>query len=367
MNILFDYQILVLQKYGGISRYYYELMSEMQKNESNEVFLPIAVSQNYYFRNIIKPTKKMHFRIDNIRNTLKTLHCCKSKKIDIIHPTYYFPEYLRYLPKSKRKTAKVIITVYDLICELFYPDLDRGGLKKRKEIIMNADGIIAISEHTKNDLLKVYPELNPEKIKVIYLAASMERPDKKIDTSFLPSKYILFVGKRSLYKNGITLLKAFSEISKKYPDVSLVMAGGGEFDEEELEIIKAGKYEDRIIQKNLSDDELYYAYKNAECFVFPSLYEGFGIPILEAFYCDCPVALSNSSCFPEIAQDAAVYFDGKDTDSMANAIEELLSDGEKRNEYRLRGQKRLADFTWGKVAKETLNFYQYIMERNETV
>lgn len=367
MNILFDYQILVLQKYGGISRYYYELINEMKNNESCEVNLPIVASQNYYFRNIIKPAKKLHARIDNIRNAHKTLRCFKEKNIDIIHPTYYFPGYLNYIPKHKRKNAKVIITVYDLICELFYPNLDQGGLKKRKETIMNADGIIAISEHTKRDLLNVYPELNPEKIRVIYLAASMEKPDKKIDTGFLPSKYILFVGKRSLYKNGITLLKAFADISKMYPDISLVMAGGGGFEQEEMEIIKAGQYEDRIIQKNLSDEELYYAYKNAECFVFPSLYEGFGIPILEAFYCDCPVALSNSSCFPEIAQDAAVYFDGKDADSMVKAITELLSDSKKRNEYRLKGQKRLSDFTWGQVAKETLDFYRYIMERKETV
>ncbi len=367
MNILFDYQILMLQKFGGISRYYYELMNEMQKKEGSHVFLPVVASQNYYFRNVIKPESKLHFRVDTIRNKLKTLYCFGSKNIDIIHPTYYFPDYLKLISEKKRKKTKVIITVYDLICELFYPDLDMGGLEKRKETILNADGIIAISEHTKKDLLKVYPELNPEKIKVIYLATSMEKPEKDIDTSFLPKKYILFVGKRSLYKNGNTLLRAFSEISKKYSDVSLVMAGGSTFNEEELEIIKEGKFEDRVIQKNLSDDELYYAYRNAECFVFPSLYEGFGIPILEAFYCDCPVVLSNSSCFPEIAQDAAVYCDGENVDSMVEAIGELLSDDEKREEYRLKGRRRLAHFSWEKVANETLNFYKYIIEKNETV
>ena len=364
MKILFDYQILMLQKFGGISRYYYELMQEMKKLDGNDVFLPVVASQNYYFRDIIKPADKLYYRTDTFRNRIKTLYCFYSKKIDIIHPTYYYPDYLKHI---SRKKTKVVITVYDLISELFYPDLDEGGLEKRKETILNADGIIVISEHTKKDLLKVYPEVNPEKVKVIYLAASMEKTDVEVDLSFLPDKYILFVGKRSLYKNGNTLLKAFVEISRKYPDVSLVMAGGGDFNEEELEIIKEGKIEERVVQKNLSDDELYYAYKNAECFVFPSLYEGFGIPILEAFYCDCPVVLSEASCFPEIAQDAAVYCNGNDATSMASSIEEFLSDNQKREEYKLKGRKRLADFTWEKVAAETLDFYQYIINRNETV
>ena len=341
MKILFDYQILMLQRLGGISRYYYELMQEVQKKKENEVFLPVAISQNYYFRNLVKTTNKLHFRMDTFRNTLKTLLCLYSKKIDVIHPTYYYPNYLKFFWGKNRRKTKLVITVYDLISELFYPNLDKGGLAKRKETILNADGIIAISEHTKRDLLKVYPELDPEKIKVIYLAASMEKPTKEVDISFLPDKYILFVGNRTLYKNGNALLRAFVEVSKKHTDVFLVMAGGGAFNDEECQIIKKNRMEERIVQKNLSDDELYYAYKKAICFVYPSLYEGFGIPILEAFYCNCPVVLSNASCFPEIAQDAALYCDGEDVISMAQAIEEFVLDGRKREEYILRGQKDL--------------------------
>lgn len=365
MKILFDYQILMLQKFGGISRYYHELNQRI-KSQGNEVYIPILKSQNYYFRDYIKPSKKIHQRIDTLINDVSTLYVLirerfNGKGIDIIHPTYFYPSYIKFLPKKNRRKQKMIITVHDLICELFYPDVDKDVVKRRK-IILDADGIIAISEHTKKDLLKVYPELDEKKIKVIYHGCSMNVPQCSENEYTFPDKYILFVGNRTLYKNGMGMLKAFDKIAQKCPDVHMFFAGGGAFNDEERDFIKRNGLDAKVIQKNISDDELYYAYKNALCFVFPSLYEGFGIPILEAFFCGCPVALSNASCFPEIAEDAAVYFDGEDAESMAENIINLITNEEQRQDYIERGKQRLKLFTWDKTAEETVKFYKEILE-----
>lgn len=372
MKIIYDYQILMRQKYGGISRYYFELIKAMKRLETrNEIFLPIKKSKNYYFRNHIKPFSRHYNRIDGYINGISTIRCIKKEKkrgkpIDIIHPTYYYPDYLKWVSLECRNDFKIVITVYDLICELFYPNVDHQNLETRKKTIREADGIIAISEHTKKDLLKVYPELDESKVKVIYLANSMEKPEKKPENIDFPSRYVLFVGNREIYKNGERMLKAFSIVAKQFPDVKLLCAGGGKFYPAELEFIQKEGLEERIIQRNVTDEELYYAYKNAECFVFPSLYEGFGIPILEAFFCECPVALSNASCFPEVAGDAGVYFNGEEEEDIARAVSEILSDEEKRQQLRVLGTERLKLFSWDKNAEETLEFYKEILSKEET-
>jgi glycosyltransferase involved in cell wall biosynthesis len=112
---------------------------------------------------------------------------------------------------------------------------------------------------------------------------------------------------------------------------------------------------------NLTDNQLAYVYSKALAFIFPSLYEGFGIPILEAFSCGCPVLLSNKSCFPEVAQDAAIYFDPQNSESILQAIEKVLIDKKLRSEKIEKGFKRLRDFSWQKMALHTENVYKSIL------
>ena len=281
----------------------------------------------------------------------------KGEPYNIIHPTYYYPDYLKYIPGYIRKKTKLIITVYDLICEIFYPDSE--NLQKRAEIIQKADGIIAISEKTKEDLMRIYPSVPEERIRVIYLGNSMRAPANQILKKF-PAKYILMVGNRDKYKNGNIVLKALKKAKKVIDDLQLVCAGGGPLTDVEIRLMEELGVKESVIQMSLTDEELYYAYQGAECFIFPSLYEGFGIPILEAFYCKCPVILSNASCFPEIAQDSALYFDPNDEEELAEKICLLLQTPSLANKLIEKGNERLKMFSWENTVAETYKFYKEI-------
>ncbi len=284
-------------------------------------------------------------------NVLNSVHCMK-KNFDIIHPTYYHPYILG------RCSGKLILTVHDMIHEKFADTYLRHDLKtvfRKRKMIRAADWIITISECTKRDLLYYYPEINPDKISVIYHGSSAQKNlnhDKKI---LNPEKYILFVGSRGGYKNFNLFVKAMNFILKRDKDLKILCVGGGEFNKKELELM--GDNFSKFKQANLNDNELSDAYFNAQCFVYPSEYEGFGIPILEAFANNCPVVLSNASCFPEIASDAGEYFNPYDYQDMAEKIFNVINNNQLRNNLILKGLERLKNFSWDKTARETLECY----------
>lgn len=364
IKILYDSQILCFQRYGGISRYFYELYVFFREINREHTYanLPVKYSYNYYFAPYAKPIENYVRRQRLLVNRFKMIediyaNFLKGEPYNIIHPTYYYPDYLKYIPGYIRKKTKLIITVYDLICEIFYPDSE--NLQKRAEIIQKADGIIAISEKTKEDLMRIYPSVPEERIRVIYLGNSMRAPANQILKKF-PAKYILMVGNRDKYKNGNIVLKALKKAKKVIDDLQLVCAGGGPLTDVEIRLMEELGVKESVIQMSLTDEELYYAYQGAECFIFPSLYEGFGIPILEAFYCKCPVILSNASCFPEIAQDSALYFDPNNEEELAEKICLLLQTPSLANKLIEKGNERLKMFSWENTVAETYKFYKEI-------
>src|SRR5690606_10808995 len=143
----------------------------------------------------------------------------------------------------------------------------------------------------------------------------------------LPGRFLLFVGQRGRYKNFSFLVEALSAIAADYPDIHLVCTWQS-FDRQEQEHFKSKGLADRIHYVQASDAELAYLYRHAACFVFPTLYEGCGMPVLEAFQQDCPVLLSNTSSFPEVGGDAVIYFDPKDTGSLLSALRRILDHGD---------------------------------------
>lgn len=188
----------------------------------------------------------------------------------------------------------------------------------------------------------------------------MIRPKSKNDKKF-PLKYILMVGNRDRYKNGNVVLKALKKVKEVIGDLQLVCVGGGSFSDVEIGLMEELGVRESVMQISLTDDELYYAYQYAECFVFPSLYEGFGIPILEAFYCKCPVILSNASCFPEIAQDGALYFEPDNEEELAEKICLLLQKPSLADKLIEKGNERLKMFSWENTVAETYEFYKEII------
>lgn len=366
IKILYDSQVLCFQRYGGISRYFYELYVFFRENNQKHTYanLPVKYSYNYYFASYVKPveTYVRHRRL--LINRLEMIadiyiNFLKGEPYDIIHPTYYFPDYLKYIPKFIRKRTKLIITVHDLICEMFYPESE--NLQKRAEIIRRANGIITVSEKTKEDLLRIYPSISEEKVRVIYHGNLMIKPTS-INNKNFPLKYILMVGNRDRYKNGNVVLRALKKVKEVIRDLQLVCVGGGAFTDMEIDLMEDLGVRESVMQMSLTDDELYYAYRYAQCFIFPSLYEGFGIPILEAFYCRCPMILSNASCFPEIAQDSALYFEPYDEKELAEKICLLLQTPSLAGELVEKGNERLKMFSWENTVAETYKFYKDIAE-----
>lgn len=247
--------------------------------------------------------------------------------------------------------------IHEIYADSYFKD-DINTSKLKKEICEKAAGIIAISEHTKKDLIRFF-NISPNKIKVIYHGSNLNKEIRKMN---LPKRYILFTGSRTLYKNFDLFIEAISNLLLEDKELYLVCTGK-EFDKNEKNNLKRLNIEDKVYQILANDDEMYTIYHNAECFVFPSLYEGFGIPILEAWESECPIALSNTSCFPEIADDAGEYFNPLDKSSIEKAIKNILYDKKRREKIVLRGKERLKEFSWDKTYKETLRFYEEILKK----
>lgn len=372
MRVLCDYQILVRQSTGGVSRYHYELLKNINILKNDVLMETLCLfSRNYYFRKYFgrDPYNYSNKKVRNIVLILNDL--CTffkvlfiglfGKRYDIVHVTWYKPFYIKILKRIMlNNKPKVVMTVHDLIHEMLSekdPIMKRGAYDREK-MLKISDEVIAISNNTKKDLLYYYPWVDERKISVVYHGFPEETLGESKPKN-MPNDFVFFVGQRSSYKNFSTFIRAMGILHKKIKKLYIVCAGGGAFTEKEQKIIKEAGLVGLVSQKFMTDEELVYCYRHARCFVFPSLYEGFGMPILEAFYYDCPVVLSNASCFPEIAGDAGIYFDGMNVDDIAEKIEMVykMNDVE-RTILIKKGHDRLHNFSWNKAAKETVAIYK---------
>ena len=361
MKVYYDYQILLSQKYGGISRYFFELASRL-RGLGVEVSIDCIHNHNHYFKEQLGGCHPARGRLAGralaFANKARALWDLR-RPYDIIHPTYYDPYLLGHY------SGKLVVTVHDMIHEKYideYPELGARDIKNKERMIRAADRVIAISESTKRDILAVYPDIDESKISVIHIGTAM-RGNASEGKGPLPGvRYVLFVGSRGLYKNFDRFFQAMAPILERQSGLHIMCAGGGTFSSKELKTIE-GRYRERVHQMDMDDAELANAYAHAECFVFPSRYEGFGIPILEAFANGCPVVLSRSSSMPEVAGDGAEYFDPLDAEEMSERIGRVLEDGSIRALLRARGKERLKKFDWDDIAARTLECYRRTIER----
>lgn len=272
--------------------------------------------------------------------------------------------------------GKTIVTVYDLFF-MDFPQLAdkqarRDFFRRAETSFRKADGILTISEFTKNALLERFT-VEENKVRVVYLgidhAAWNDIPSSRIEEMKakygIPSIFLLFVGALEQRKNLLRLIKALSKIHKEYKPISLVLVGrAGQ---------ESGHLSDEIERQSLQswvkilgyvpESDLHYLYRSASLLIFPSLCEGFGLPVLEAMTCGLPVVCSRSSALPEVAQDAALYFDPENPDEMAEKILQVLQDEKLRETMKEKGKKRADDFHWEKTAAQTLDFYNKIINQ----
>ena len=230
----------------------------------------------------------------------------------------------------------------------------------KKNAVERADHIICISENTRKDLIELF-KIPEEKTSVIYLGFDFK--DKNNFKLKQPKeKIILFVGDRSGYKNFKNLVIAYARNKELKTRFKLVAFGGGPFSYGEKEFFKEiGLSKNNIMHEKGNDQKLIEYYKNSSIFVYPSFYEGFGIPPLEAMSLGCPVACSNAPGIKEVVSDAGVYFDPYSVDSISKTIQSILQDDSLRKVLIKKGEKRIKKFSWEKCSLETYNLYKRLI------
>ncbi|MCX7881397.1 MAG: glycosyltransferase family 4 protein [Patescibacteria group bacterium] len=308
--------------------------------------------ENRYFKYKIVPGKFLWSQV------FLPLNLYQERSIDVFFsPAHYLP---RFCPVPQ------IVTIHDL-SYLYYPEnflkKDLYQLKNwTKYSILKAKKIIAVSNSTKNDILKNY-HLPEKKIIVIYNGYEKIKGKKstlKIRKNNKP--YLLYVGTIQPRKNISFLLSAFAKIKTKYPQLELILAGkkGWLYEEIFKKVIDLGLEKEVFFTDYITDYQLIFLYQNALCLIMPSLYEGFGIPILEAMSLGCPVISSFVSSLPEIGGDACLYFDPKDENDLLDKLKILMENKTLRKELIEKGKKRVRLFSWEKSAQETLTVIKNI-------
>lgn len=284
--------------------------------------------------------------------------------VDLFHATDHLLPYFRRI--------KSVFTLHDLIF-LFHPEthksLNRWFLTlMMPRFLRAADAVIAVSECTKRDAIRFY-RIPEEKITVIYEGVNPRFRPASPETIAavrarygLPERFILYVGTIEPRKNLTTLLEAFHHLLATY-DLRLVIVGKkGWLYERFFRRLRELGLENRVLFTGyVPDEDLPAIYSAADLFVFPSLYEGFGLPVLEAMACGTPVICSNTSSLPEVAGDAALLVDPTDARALTGAMEQVLTNERLWATLRAKGMERARGFTWEKAAYRTWEVYQQVI------
>lgn len=367
MKILYDYQAFSRQFYGGVSRYFVEIAKRLSTTEDTElrVFAPFYL--NNYLEELdsgivvgrqVSNVPKAVGRLLNIFNQAAMGNQVGSYSPDILHETY-FSKHAVALGKNQAR----VLTVYDMIHELspqYFKAWDRTSRNKRLAVA-RADHVICISANTRRDLLDIF-DVPSAKVSVVHLGFDSQQAIDTAPERLVDEPYLLYVGIRSGYKNFQRLLEAYAATKALHRNFRLVCFGGGNFLDSEVQQFKdLGLSGDRLSWMGGSDDVLMKLYQYAAAFVYPSLYEGFGIPPLEAMAHDCPVVCSSGSSISEVVGDAGEFFDPRDCDSIARAIEMVAGSQARADELRSLGRVRIKSFTWEQCANQTHDVYSSLM------
>lgn len=387
-KVLFDSQAFDMQTHGGVSRYVSELISHLQGKVIP--ILELSESSNIYARNMNMvadkdtykefchryriPFKRIVFKIIyNIRhghyanwdmmpkfNIFNAEKLLKQGDFDLFHPTFFDPYFLKYI-----KAKPYVVTVHDMIVEKYpeYFQSVKKQIRQKRLVVTNASHIIAVSQCTKNDLRAIYG-IPSERITVIHHGVDAT-PCQYSQTRKYDFPYILYVGDRAGgYKRFVDFVRALSSVLCKCPDLRLVCVGRS-FTKREQDLFSQLNIQDKV-ESTFADTDQKMAdlYHYAKAFVYPSEYEGFGLPILEAFKYECPVVLNNASCFPEIAGDAALYFEFGTTESqgLSHMLETILSwTPEERAKHLMLQRQRLSIYSWEKSARQHAEVYNNVI------
>jgi len=377
MRIGFDIRPF-LREETGVGVYFRNLLFSLAKiDKTNEYFLFTSSLKDRFSPKKIPPLEKIHFqeffypvKIVNFfwhRLGWPPLDFFFKNQLDLTHSPTPLP-----LPTRGKK----IVTVYDIFF-LDFPEMAdnearRNFAQRMKHTLQKADGIVTISRFTAQQLTERF-NVEGKRIKIVYPGIDRsyweDVEQKRLNQTKayygLPSDFLLFVGASEQRKNLLNLLEALKIIHARYRKISLLLIGpkGQDYKNiktriQQLELdpwVKMFGY--------LEDNELKDFYWLASAFVYPSLWEGFGIPLLEAMACGVPVVTSQTSALPETGGEAAVYSDPKNPEDIAEKTIQVLEDNTLRERLISAGKKRIQSFRWEDAASEVLRFYEFTMER----
>ena len=388
MRIAFDHQAFCRQIAGGISRYYCRLAEELSlQDQQVGIFAPIY--RNIYLKDL--PDHLVHgFSVKNYLP--KTAGMCVAANgviarsmirrwnTDVVHETY-FQQQSAPSDKSPR-----VITVFDMIGELDAQQLTTQLIDfkttDKYKAVQRADHVICISEHTRQDLVRLF-DVHKDKLSVIHLGCDLPPKEPRTDRASdlasgsasdlvpalktkPPRPFLLYVGLRAGYKNFAGMIKAIAASSRLMKDFDLIAFGGGDFTLAEQQLFNSLGFDPRQVrQESGTDQDLNLLYRRAAAFIYPSTYEGFGLPPLEAMAMECPVVSSYTSSMPEVIGDAAEFFNPNDIDSIKVAIELVVFSEERKQDLISKGNQRVAQFSWSTCAEKTLSVYKALMNKTK--
>ena len=356
--VVFGPEIWNLQDQGGISRYFSELILRLN-NVGVKVLCLHPKSSNIYLEKIPDSIKlQVEFSANRICQWFNYLSLLRFVRPNsVYHPTYY----ARIPSIFFSKFAKLhnVVTVHDMIEEVTQSDSVSNQFMNgyKAKMILRTKSILAVSNNTKNDLVKLL-RIPPETISVSYLGVNLTSEPDKIRNFDRKDPFFLYVGKRDGYKNFELLLKAFSVFHEINDTYRIIAVGGEEVSVKEMKLISDLRLSGFVEFVPADDQQLVAYYTTASALVYPSLYEGFGLPPLEAMTLGCPVIASKTSSIPEVCGDVPLYFNPFDVDSLVDAFNQLFSSRDLTDSRILKGLLQAKKYSWDSTMSNTLTFYR---------
>ncbi len=363
MRIAFDEQAFQIQSYGGISRYITRLGEELAAGGDDvRVFAPVHRNHHLHDSQLLKESGWFvrRFPPSGGRVVAAVNRAINRWRIprwrpDVLHETYYSQTSLGTL------ACPVVVTVHDMIHERFPELFNDGGLNRRlkQKSLQRADHAICVSEATRQDLCRIL-DFPFEKTAVVHHGVDV--PSAATNVFPLPEPtgrpFILYVGLRGGYKNFSSLVEAMTQSVRLRSEFDLVVFGGGPFRPHELAAAAAvGFPRKQLRHAGRNDKTLAALYRTAAAMAYPSLYEGFGMPLLEAMAHGCPVVCGSEGPAREVVGDCAALFDPRAIDDIARAIESVVFSPDRRAALATAGCERARGFSWRKCAIETRSVY----------
>ncbi len=343
--IILDNIIFTLQNNGGISVYWSELCKRLMNKKEEYFFIEFKNKNSQRNQFTIPDTKLIRNNFYSFLERFKNPHFNNNlNKIYIFHSSYY--------RISRMKNAKNIVTIHDFIHEKYY-----SGLRKyiiiflKRRSLNNATAIITVSNNTMNDLFQYYPKIDKKKVYVIYNGVSSSF--KKLE-NINTEKEILFIGSRQKYKNFNFAVKAVSSLNS----YKLIIVGQ-KLNKTELKLLNKYLPKRWGLFTNINNDELNHLYNKSFALLYPSFYEGFGIPIIEAMKSGCPFIAFNNDVMLEISSGAGVLLNSLKIEEFQNAINNIHNN---RNYYIKSGLEVSKNYTWDKCFDQTYKLYKQILE-----